>query len=149
MKSITRPEVNLFLMAYLSLLGLGGLFGGLLVFVTAIPAIQEMGPFFGRSVAIMAVLGIFALLLAALAAVAMIGLWRETGAGRALTMILTIWMLAVSGISVPVLLLVGLDGIALSVPLITAVFLFISSGGALWALTHGNDYEYFGGQNGR
>lgn len=143
MKSIIRPNVVLFLMSYLSLLGLGGLFGGLIVFVTIIPAIQEMGPFFGRGVVIMALLGIFALLLAVLAAAAMMGLWRGTGAGRVLTMILTVGALSVSGLSVPVLLLVGLDGIALSVPLATAVFLFIISSGALWGLTRPSSLEYF------
>ena len=143
MKAIARPNVILFLLSYLSLLGLGGLFGGLIVFVTVIPDIHEMGPFFSSSVVMMAFLGIFALLLVILVAAAMLGLWRGKRAGRVITMILTVWALAVSGLSAPVLLLVGLDGIALSVPLVTAVFLFITSSGALWGLTRPSSLNYF------
>lgn len=143
MNSMNKPNAILFLMAYLSFLALGGLFGGLIVFITIIPAIQEMGPFFGRSTAVVALLGIFSLLLVVFAAVAMRGLWRGTGAGRATTMILTVWTALISGLSVPMLLLIGLEGIALYVPLITAVFLFISSSGVLWGLTRPSSLNYF------
>lgn len=133
MKSKNRPDVVVFVMAYLSLLGLGALSGGLIVFIMIIPAIWMMGPFFHSSVVMMTLLGVFSLLVVILVALAMIGLWRRKEAGRVITMVLTAVGAMVSGLSIPLLLLVGLEGIALYAPLGTAVSLFVTSSGALWS----------------
>jgi hypothetical protein len=142
-KSKNRPDIIVFVMAYLSLLGVGALFGGLIVFVTVIPAIQEMGRFFHSSAVMMVLLGIFALLLVVLVVFAMLGLWQGKRAGRVITTILTAWAALVSGLSIPLLSLVGLGGIALYVPLGTAATLFITSSGTLWSLTRPSILNYF------
>lgn len=134
MESINKPNALVFVIAYLSIMALGALSGGLVVFIMIIPAIQAMGPFFHSSVVMMAMLGVFSLLLAILATWAIIGLWRQKEAGRVIAMILTTGAALVSGLSIPLLLLVGIEGISLYVPLGTAVTLFIASSGVLWSL---------------
>ena len=142
MKSKYRPDIIIFVMAYLSLLGLGALFGSLIVFFTIIPAILENGPSNLIGVVVMALLGIFSLLLVVPVIFAMMGLWRGTAAGRVISMILTLLAASVSALSIPVLLLVGIWGIALYVPLLTAVFLLVVSGSVLWGLTRQSVLKY-------
>jgi hypothetical protein len=132
MKQINRPDIIVFLMAYLCLLSLGGITGGVIVFVIIIPTIQAMGLAFGGSTAIMAALGTLSLLVAGVGLWALIGLWRGQANGRSVTMILATMMAVVAGLAVPILLLVGLEGIALFVPLATAVALFIASSSVVW-----------------
>lgn len=137
MESKNRPDTMIFVMAFLSLLSLGGLFGGLLIFTVIIPAILDVGLFGYTEVGVMVLLGILALLVAVVAVVAvwaMIGLWQEKAIGRVLTLILTATIVLVAVLSMPILPLVGLRGIALAVPLVTAVFLLITGSGVLWAL---------------
>lgn len=139
----SRPDTIIFVMAYLSLLCLGGLFGALFVFVTIIPNILELGPFFYRGVYMMALLGILSLLLAVVAGFALTRLWQGKAAGRAITITLTTVLAVISGLSVPVLLLVGLEGIALYVPLLTAVVLCVASSGVLRLLRQSSILAYF------
>jgi hypothetical protein len=139
----SRPDTIIFVMAYLSLLCLGGLFGALFVFITIIPNILEIGPYFYGGVYTMALLGIFSLLLAIVAGFAMTRLWQGKAAGRAITIMLTTGLAVISGLSVPVLLLVGLEGIALYVPLLTAVVLCSASSGVLWSLKQSPILSYF------
>lgn len=137
MEAKNRPDTMIFVMAFLSLLSLGGLFGGLLIFTVIIPAILDVGLFGYTEVGVMVLLGILALLVAVVAVVAvwaMIGLWQEKAIGRVLTLILTATIVLVAVLSMPILPLVGLRGIALAVPLVTAVFLLITGSGVLWAL---------------
>jgi hypothetical protein len=133
MKHINRPDIIVFLMAYLCLLSLGGITGGVIVLVIIIPTIQAMGLAFGGSTSMMmAVLGTLSLLVAGVGLWALIGLWRGQANGRSVTMILATMMAVAAGLAVPILLLVGLEGIALFVPLATAVALFIASSSVVW-----------------
>jgi hypothetical protein len=91
----------------------------------------------------MALLGIFSLLLAIVAGFAMTRLWQGKAAGRAIAIMLTTGLAVISGLSVPVLLLVGLEGIALYVPLLTAVVLCSASSGVLWSLKQSPILSYF------
>jgi hypothetical protein len=137
MESKNKPDRMIFVMAFLSLLSLGGLFGGLLIFITIIPAIRDFGSFGHSKVGVMVLLGILALLVAVVAVVAvwaMIGLWQEREIGRVLTRILTATIVLVAVLSIPILPLVGLRGIALAVPLVTVVFLLVTGSGVLWTL---------------
>jgi hypothetical protein len=54
-------------------------------------------------------------------------LWRLKSAGRVLAIVLAVLMTVISGGSLPVLFLVGLEGIALYPPLITALLILASS----------------------
>jgi hypothetical protein len=134
MESKNKPDTMIFVMAFLSLLSLGGVFGGLLVFTVIIPAILELGSFARSGAIVMFLLGILTLLVAVVALWAMIGLWQGKAIGRDLTLILTATIVLVAALSIPILLLVGLRGIALAVPLVTAVFLLVTGSGVLWAL---------------
>jgi hypothetical protein len=137
MESKNKPDRMIFVMAFLSLLSLGGLFGGLLIFTVIIPATLDLGLFGHSDVGVMAVLGILALLVAVVSVVAvwaMIGLWQEKTIGRVLTRILTATIVLVAVLSIPILPLVGLRGIALAVPLVTVVFLLVTGSGVLWTL---------------
>jgi hypothetical protein len=131
MKTINRFDTMVWVQAYLCLLSLGGAAGGMLVFVTIIPTVQAMG-LDGASV--MAIPGTLSLFIAGWAGLALWGLGKGTSHGYSLTLILTTLMALVSGLSLPILLLVGLQGIALNVPLATTAALFIASGCALWVL---------------
>ncbi|HRQ39814.1 MAG TPA: hypothetical protein PLD25_18055 [Chloroflexota bacterium] len=135
METKNRPDMIILAMTWLSLFCLGGLFGGLLTFVVIIPAIFDMGLSSRSSVGVMNLLGVLALLVAVVAAWAMLGLWQGKAHGRALTLMLTTITVLVSALSIPVLLLLGLQGIALFVPLLTAVFLLVAGSGVLWGLT--------------
>lgn len=143
MKQINRPDMIVFLMAYLCLLSWGGIVGGVIVFVIIIPAVQAMGLAFGGGTAIMTVLGTLSLLVAGVGLWALRGVWRGKANGRSVTMILAAMMAVAAGLAVPVLLSVGLWGIALYVPLVTAVTLFIASSGTLWSLTRPSILNYF------
>jgi hypothetical protein len=137
MEAKNRPDTIIFVMAFLSLLSLGGLFGGLLIFTVIIPAILDLRLFGYTEVGVMVVLGTLALLVAVVAVVAvwaMIGLWQGRAIGRVLTLLLTATIVLVAALSIPILPLVGLRGIALTVPLVTAVFLLVTGSGVLWAL---------------
>jgi hypothetical protein len=134
MEPKNKPDTMIFVMAFLSLLSLGGVFGGLLIFTVIIPAILDLGSFAYSAVGMMILLGILTLLVAVVAAWAMIGLWQGKTMGRALAQILTAIIVLVAALSIPILLLVGLQGIALGVPLATAVFLLVTGSGVLWAL---------------
>jgi len=137
MKSINRPEPNIFVIAYLAMLGLGALLGTIIVFFLIIPAIQDLNVSvqeFRASVVVIAPLGVLSLLMAVVAFIAMIGLWQGNSRGRLLAKVLTVLLAGISILSVPVLLMVGLSGIALYVPLFTAVVLTVASIGALMAL---------------
>lgn len=141
MEPKNKPDMIIFVMAYLGLLGLGALFSGLIVFGLIIPAMYDLGSSFqlGSSlqggVVVMGLLGILALLVAVVAGWAMIGLWQGKAAARAMALFLTAMMLVVSAFSIPMLLLVGMEGIALVVPLATAVFLLITGSSVCWGLT--------------
>jgi len=143
MKQINRPDMIVFLMAYVCLLSFGGIAGGMIVFAIIIPAVQAMGLAFGGGTAIMTVLGTLSLLVAGVGLWALIGLWRGQANGRSVTMILATMMAVAAGLAVPVLLSVGLWGIALFVPLVTAATLFITSSGTLWSLTRPSILNYF------
>ncbi len=137
MESKNKPDTMIFVMAFLSLLSLGGLFGGLVIFTVVIPAILDLRLFGYTEVGVMVLLGLLALLVAVVAVVAvwaMIGLWQEKAIGRVLTLILTATIVLIATLSIPILPLVGLRGIALTVPLVTAVFLLVTGSGVLWAL---------------
>jgi hypothetical protein len=134
MEAKNRPDTMIFVMTFLSLLSLGGLFGGLLIFTVIIPAILDLGSFAHSGTGVMVLLGILTLLVAVVAVWAMIGLWQGKAIGRVLTLILTGIIVLVAALSIPILLLVGLRGIALTVPLVTAVFLLVTGSGVLWAL---------------
>lgn len=136
MKSINRPEPNIFVMAYLALLGLGAIFGTIIVFFLIIPTIQDLNVSSRISVVVIAPLGIFSLLLAGMAFIAMIGLWQGNSKGRLLAKVLMVMLAAISILSVPSLLMAGMSGIALYVPLFTAVVLSVASIGSLLALNH-------------
>ncbi len=149
MEPKNKPDMIIFVMAYLGLLSLGALFGGLMVFGLIIPAMRDLGSSFqlGSSlqggVVIMGLLGILALLVAVVAGWAMMGLWQGKAAGRAVALILTVMMLLVSAFSIPMLLLVGMGGIALVVPLATAVFLLLTGSSVLWGLTRPSISAHF------
>lgn len=143
MKHKHRPDQIIFVMTYLGLLSLGALLGGLLVFVVIIPAIRDLGSAFRIGTGLMALLGILALLTGIVAVWAMIGLWQGKALGRALTLMLTAVLVMASALAIPILLLVGLEGIALYVPVTTAVFLLLTGGGVLWSLTRPSTRTYF------
>jgi|GEM_PF-2846750 len=119
----TKPDSLIFVMAYLLILSLSAFFGGATILGTAFPAVQQMGtgemPIF--------ITGVAPIVLSVLFALSGWLLWRLQPAGRALTIMLAVLMIIISGGSLPVLLLVGLEGIALYPPLITAIVILASS----------------------
>lgn len=138
-----RLDQIIFVMAYLGLLSLGAFLGGLLVFVVIIPAIRDLGSAFYSGAGLMALLGILALLIGVVAIWAMVGLWQGKALGRAITLMLTAIIVLASALAIPTLLLVGLEGIALYVPVSTAVFLLLTGSGVLWELTRPSARSYF------
>jgi hypothetical protein len=129
-----RPENNIFALAYLILLILGALFGGLVVFGLVIPEVRELGADVGGAAMVIAGLGVMSLLVAAAAAFAAQGMWRGRESGRVATLLLAIIMAFAALVSIPILLLVNISGIALSVPLGTAVVLALASAAVLLVL---------------
>jgi hypothetical protein len=129
-----RPENNIFALAYLILLILGALFGGLVVFGLVIPEVRQLGADVGGAAMVIAGLGVMSLLVAAAAAFAAQGMWRGRESGRVATLLLAIIMAFAALVSIPVLLLVNISGIALSVPLGTAVVLALASAAVLLVL---------------
>jgi hypothetical protein len=135
METKNRPDMIILVMAYLGLLSLGALSGGLMVFMVIIPAMRNLGAVSGGAVQLIRLPGVLALLMAVFAAWAMIGLWQGKAAGRAGALILTTMVVLAAALSIPILLFVGLQGVALWTPLLTAVFLLITGSGVLWGLT--------------
>jgi hypothetical protein len=129
-----RPENNIFALAYLILLILGALFGGLVVFGLVIPEVRELGADVGGAAMVIAGLGVMSLLVAAAAAFAAQGMWRGRESGRVATLLLAVIMAFAALVSIPILLLVNISGIALSVPLGTAVVLALASAAVLLVL---------------
>jgi hypothetical protein len=87
-----RPENNIFALAYLILLILGALFGGLVVFGLVIPEVRELGADVGGAAMVIAGLGVMSLLVAAAAAFAAQGMWRGRESGRVATLLLAVIM---------------------------------------------------------
>lgn len=121
--SHNRPDSLIFVLAYLFILSLGAFFGSATILGTALPAVQQIS--MGEIPVL--ITGIAPLFLGVLFALSAWLLWRLQPAGRALTIILAVLMAVISGGSLPVLILVGLEGIALYPPLVSALLILVSS----------------------
>jgi hypothetical protein len=119
----TKPDGLIFVLAYLFILSLSAFFGGAILLGTAYPAVQQMG--MGELPVLIS--GIAPLFLGILLSLSGWMLWRLKSAGRVLAIVLAVLMTVISGGSLPVLFLVGLEGIALYPPLITALLILASS----------------------
>lgn len=138
-----RPDSILFVLAYLIFVALGGLLGALVVFAIVLPEIQNLGTAEGAAAVTMVGLGALSLLVTVAALFAAQGLWRGQAAGRASTVILAAILVLVCVLAIPTLLLVGIAGIALVVPLASALVLLITSGAVLMATMRPSTKEYF------
>ena len=128
--TVYRPDSLIFVLAYLFILSLGAFYGGATILATTYPAARQMGA--GEMV--MLITGVAPLILGVLFVLSGWLLWQLQPAGRALTIMLAALMVVISGGSIPVLLIEELGGVALYVPLMTAVLLLASSLAVIAAL---------------
>lgn len=117
------PDSIIFVLAYLFILSLGAFYGGATILGTTYPAAQQMG----MGEMLMLITGIAPLILGVLFVLSGWLLWGLQPAGRALTIMLAVLMVVISGGSIPMLLIEELSGVALYVPLMTTVLLLTSS----------------------
>lgn len=142
MKNKPRPVSIIYIMTYFLLLGIGALFGGLLILITVIPAILQLGPFFQTGALIVGLLAISSIIMSIIFFIAIIGQWRATSGGRTLTLIMAVVMSLICIMSMPALLISNL-GSVLYLPLLTAVLILAASIGVIWSLRSPSLVDYF------
>lgn len=132
----TDTNKLLFATTYLALLGTSGLLGAWIVFTMTIPAILNLGSYYAGNAMMVGGLGVFSLLLTGVTAVATAMLWQGKEAGQVMTIVLALLLAAISALSLPFMFILGLEGIALMVPLFTAVVVLLASGAIWYLLRH-------------